>query len=664
MNSKIQKKRSQGKWKPTLVVLVVYSILCFHPWKGWLNSMPWVQFSLGFLLFLVPGLGIQLLISGEKIVLRPHILTQGFAISITLTSFLGLFARWIDLTFNWILAGFYLVGAIGLVAATSQNDLRLIRPSKPSKKELWLIFIVISVLVLILVAANAAIPPLIYEDDFTYNAQLNYFLTAESYDSITAMENMEPARFRLSFWPLVEAVLSHSSGLHGLLVTGIYIAPVLVFFSGLVLYVLGRSFGFSRPVALVAVSAQITSLIRLTMKNQPGVLFFNRFPEDKVVAAFVLAPIVFKLAFEYLEVPHKKNLALLLGVTLALGFTHPVMLGYTGLIIGLGGFMYSLKQQRFQSLVPVILVLGAVISMPLAIRVFERDHLKEFTMTESLEAGRENKLNPGRLTVLENEFFYGVSLEIMKGLPYDLLLLAGVVSLIQLNKSTGAIFIAASLITLGLATFPYTGWIIGYALSPFQLWRLTWLMPFGISIGFILMTASHWLFQQFPKLKAQKHIMESILSFGSALVFLLGALYILPWAKGNLDFGGRKPGFTAWYQDYIEMAGYLDPDQTRDAVFLGGADRTTNDIIPSLYPGVSLVSFRNERGGNTASLWEEMVGEGAAPPQRLESYLANDVKYLLIREEPEWLEELLAASPDQFSLIHENRKLRLFELTP
>jgi hypothetical protein len=97
---------------------------------------------------------------------------------------------------------------------------------------------------------------------------------------------------------------------------------------------------------------------------------------------------------------------------------------------------------------------------------------------------------------------------------------------------------------------------------------------------------------------------------------------------------------------------------------VGGPDRPTNDIIPSLSYNVSLLSFRNERGGNTASLWEAIIKEDTAPDERFDLIIENDVQYLLIRENHDQLNAWLQEYNHHLQLLYENDKLRLYEFTP
>ena len=660
-----------------VVLSLVLTFMWFYPWQPWVGNLPWVRHIIGISLFLLPGVCIQFFLSDVRAGLRPHHITNGFVVSIMITGVLGMVARITALDFRFVSTGLYLAGVLALIAVVMSKRYPQRTGFQFHKKNVWVLLTALVLIAAGIIAAKISIPSLIYEDDFTYNALLYYYQHADSYtfQFDPALSRLEIARFWIAFWPLVEALLADLSEIDGLLITGIYIAPSLVALSMLAVYSLGRSLGFARGVALFATVAHIASLIRLTQKNQAGVVFFDYLTEDKVVAAFVLAPILFKLAMETLEEPTWRKLVLFTICATAFAFTHPVMLGFACLITGLTGLVSLLRTRRIKPYIMVLLVLVLILVIPFYIRIIEGSDVTEFTMTDSLDAGREHKLKPGRLTVLENEMFYGISPGLIKGLPYELLLIAGGIGIFSLKRQKVASLITAAVIVLVLSIYPYTGWIIGYLSSPFQLWRLTWLMPFGIAIAAIVdrglslyklalnILPDRSVFRAL-RYKQNRKTLETLISFCLTLVIFGGTIYILPWAKGNLGFGGRKPGFELWYEDYIEIAGvlkYLDIDGD---IIVGGPDRSTNDIIPSISQDVHLVSFRNERGGYTAPIWEAMVAENTPTLDRMNLYREYQLKYLLIRENPQWVDDLLDTHPDNFELIHANRKLRLFEFNP
>jgi hypothetical protein len=249
------------------------------------------------------------------------------------------------------------------------------------------------------------------------------------------------------------------------------------------------------------------------------------------------------------------------------------------------------------------------------------------------------------------------------GLPYELSLLAGFLSIFLLKRDPAARYTTAALAVLGLAVFPYTGWIIGKGTSTFQLWRLTWLTPLGIILAFlfkIAIEAGRSIAEKFSSFRIPKKAIERLSVLGLQAILLGGSLYITPWAKGNLKFGYTKPGTTSYYQDYIELSAYLEKLSADGAYIIGGPDRPTNDIIPSLSYAFQMISFRDERGGKAADLWSAMMGANTPPDERLRLYQQNQIAYIVIRDEPEWFFSWIAAYPSHFELLYQTKKLYLY----
>lgn len=649
-------------WFKPITLLTAWTALWWLPWQPWLAGLPWLGFVFGISLFLIPGILLGSLIQPEK---RNHLayqLTTGFAISITITGILGLAARLSQLSFTFVSIGFYFVGAILIFCWTRKKELST--SSKFSRPDFWYFALLIIAVAATFLAAKTAIPARAYGDDFTYNAQVNYFLNAPAYTFKfdEALSRMEIARFWLAFWPLAEALIADLSGLHPLLITGIYIAPALVIFSALALYSLARGLGFAPKVALLVITGQFFSLFRLTSLDQPGRIFFDRLAEDKVAAAFVLALVVFQLVVAFLEKPTKNRLALLALAGIGLMFVHPVIMGMVALISGLYGLITLGAQCNFKPFLQIVAVLALITLLPFALRFTEGQKLFTFTVEEAKAVGLEDKITSGRLQILENDRFYGISPDLINGLPYKLSFAAGILSLFLIKKSKSARYILASLLALGLFTFPYTGWIFGFAMTPYQLWRLTWLMPFGIAIAILIQTGLDLLIK-INWLQKYADILQNGLLLASQIILLAGMLYLLPWAQGNLAFGVQKPATPFWYEDYIEIGDFIQRQVNPGAVIVGGPDRATNDLIPSMALNVNLISFRNENGGRNASLWEAIVGEDTPSDERYALLLENNVNYLLIREEPAWMDALIDRYPSQFEVIFENRKLRLYQIS-
>ena len=465
--------------------LTLWVIFNVFPWHGILSGLDMLRVGISILLFTFPGFLTFLSFSEDKQVTLVSAL-GGFAVSIFVTGLLGVVARFFQLDFTFIRWVFVLWGVVVLVIySVTRIDLQWQFDKLVWWEALFLIVSVVGTFYFMTIAQ----PPLIHDDAFTYNALLYYFQHAPllNFDFPDALNRLEIPRFWIAYWPLVEAMLSSLSGVDGLFLTGSLLPPLLAGLSFLSVYTLARTLGLSRLLAGAAVLAQGFSLLRLSRQNQPGNLFFQRLTEDKVVAAFLLSMILLTLVVQYFQNPSHRKLLLLWVAAWAMAFTHPVQFGMTCMIAGVYGLPSLLKKDVRWNYFFVIGVLASVVVVPYLFRFGGGEYAKSlsFSLEDVVANGELERFGVRRVDIIEGTQFYGISRYLTVGLPYEIGLVAALFSLLYFWRNTTARYVLSSFIVLGVAMLPYTGWIVGMFTSPFQLWRLTWQIPFGISFAFL-----------------------------------------------------------------------------------------------------------------------------------------------------------------------------------
>ena len=644
-----------------ITCLVFWVMLWQFPWQKWIGELRWIQVVIGMILFILPGSMVTYLHS-KKPQNWIGIILYGFVISITIVSLFGVLARVFQLSFAFIYNSLFVIGSIYLVyLSLSKNLLGSIKLDR-SINFTWTILLLIPLLISIYIAAKVAIPPLIHDDDLSYNALLAYYRYSNSLTFSDTVTHISRVRFWLAFWPLVEAVIAKLCGMSGLLLTGVYVSPVLVVISSLSIYHLGKTLQLRREFIIVGIIAQIASLIRLTGSSQPGIAFFNLFPQDKNVAFFVIAPIIFSQTISYLKNPTRNKVVFLILTIMGLGFTHPTVLGITALICAIYAMVNMAVTKKWKSTLILVLIFIIVMIPHFSLRFFEEEGRRVYTVESDVETIRDYKINPHRIRVLDNTQFYGISPEVIDAIPFTVLIFVGIFSISQITKSSASRFFLSILIVLGIILFPYTGWLLGLAITPFHLWRIPRLFPFGLSMAYLLEWITNQGWKRFEFLQNHEKPLHDLVLIISSLAFLAGTLYILPWSLGNL--GGRKPGFDLWYEQYIEIGDYLNSVDKDDIVIVGGPDTITNDIIPSLVVDANLISFRNENPGPNTEIWESLVSEETDNTMRYGSLKKYGVNYILIREDAEWIKKMQTSYPGEFSLEIQNKKLSLYEFKP
>jgi hypothetical protein len=513
--------------------------------------------------------------------------------------------------------------------------------------------------------ASIAKPPLIHDDAFTYNALLYYFQHAPAlnFEFPDALNRLEIPRFWIAYWPLVEAMIAGLSGIDGLLITGSLLPPLLAVFSFMAVYTLARTLGLSRLLAGAAVLAQGFSLMRLTRQNQPGNLFFQRLTEDKVVAAFLLSLILLCLIVEYFDKPTNRKLLLIWIAAWGMAFTHPVQFGMACMIAGVYGLPALLKKDMRLKYFFVIGVLASVVVAPYLFRFGGGDYAKSlsFSLKDVAANGEFERFGVRRVDIIDGTQFYGISHYLTVGLPYEVGIVAVLVSLFFFWKNNTARYVLASFLVLGVAMLPYTGWIVGMFTTPFQLWRLTWLTPFGLAFGLLLWFA----FDVAQKIKLPeflKRLLSPLYHAGVYVALIALVVYVSEWTFSNVEKSNTD--VQSFYANYIRAAQQMNAvDVVGTPIIMGGPDEATNSVIPSLTMRFEPMVFRVDIASEKTKLWRSLVADETAPEVRFAELQKNNVEYLFLKGEPDWVVALMNLYPDKITFLFRDERFSLYKIT-
>jgi hypothetical protein len=644
-----------------VAAILAWLFLSLFPWQAWFESAAILRFILGVLIYLVPGALTFLYVSEDKN-FSPRILLGGFVVSVFVTGLLGVLARLLQLNFTFIRWGYSLWGLAALILFFARD----VKVTFQFEKFAW--WEIVPLLLATggaLYFASLAQPPLIHDDAFTYNALVYYYQHASALDFQfpASLDRLEIPRFWIAYWPLVEAMISGLSKVDGLIITGAYLPPALACFSFLGIYSLGRTLGLPRAAAGLAILAQGFSLMRLTKWNQPGNLFFQRLTEDKVAAAFFISLILILLVVEYFERPTTSKLILVGVAALAMVFTHPIQFGMTCMIVGVYGLPLLFNKDLRWKYVVLIGVLAAVVLIPYTFRFGggEYSQTLSFSLKDVAENDEFARFGVRRIDIVEGTQFYGISHYLTRGLPYEISLVAVAFSLFFFWKHKSARYVLAAFLVLGVSMFPYTGWMVGMFTTPFQLWRLTWLMPFGLAFAF-LFWAVFELAQKIKLIEKWKQWLQPIFYVSAFAILVALVVYVRPWAAGNLP--SNNLDMVDIYSNYVRVADNMNEMDVNAPIIIGAPDSTVNAIIPSLTLKFVPLVFRVQSGGEQTKAWKSLIGDNVSPEDRLARLRENNVEYLLIKGAPVWLSEFLDKNPDAVSLVFKDQRFGLYQLRP
>lgn len=643
-----------------LVMLVLWLFFALYSWQTWFKGFDFIRLALGMLIYLLPGI-LSFFAWSKEEEFTTRSLLFGLTISIFVTGLFGVLARVFHLNFTFIRWAYALWGAGMIVLLWLRHARITLRFEKMPWWEAVLLLVVVGFAGYICTLAS---PPLIHDDAFTYNALLYYFQHAPAitFDFPDALNRLEIARFWIAYWPLVEAMISGFSGIDGLFITGTLLPPLLAGLSFLAVYTLARTLGLSRLLAGTAVLAQGFSLMRLSRQNQPGNLFFQRLTEDKVTAAFVLAPILLILVIEYFEDPTNRKAFLIWIAAWAMAFTHPVQFGMACMIAGVYGLPSLFQKNVRLKYFLLIGILASVVIVPYLFRFGggEYSQTLSFSMSDVLANDELARLGVRRVDIIEGTQFYGLSHYLTTGLPYEIGLASALVSLFFFLRNKIARFVLASFAVLGFAMFPYTGWLVGMLTTPFQLWRLTWQVPFGLAIAFLV-----WFgFEIVSKIK-QLNFMQRFLAplfHGTVYILMVAAiLYINTWTLGNVE--KNNTDVTSIYENFVRVGAKLNELNINGyPMIVGGPDAPTNSVIPSLTLRFEPMVFRVETGGEKTKLWNGIFDENLTPDVRFARLKENDIQYVMLKGKPDWVTDLVNQYPDNVIFLFRDERYSLYQI--
>jgi hypothetical protein len=478
------------------ILSVGWAFLWLVPWQSRLGSLPWLGLAIAFVAFIVPGAcAYHLLHTGQPLRLSAY-LTVGFALSVTWVGFIGLIARIVHLPFLFVYYSLFVAGEIGiiLVSLSEERPFSLHWPTL-DRSLLRIIVIVLPTIVVVGTVANLSAGPFWGGDKTTYTAFVTNWQHSTSLDFhevFLGTENVLSVRFWLSLFPMTMALIAKLSGVHGLLLSAIYLRPALTVLASLCVYELARTMGLSAELAALAVVAQLFLLLLLTDELQPGQVFIVRLEEDKVITSYVLAPILIHSIKDYLDQRNWQQFLLLLLAGLSLTFTHPTAMGVACLIGGLFSLFHLLIYRQVKPFLVVGLVLFVILVTPFCLRFFDSATASAYSSNFSIEYQVEENTNfaLARANVLEDSRWYGfppsffmitapfdpniaptLPMKIVRNSTYCLVMLIIVLAILRLSqrRAVGHYVIAGAMLLL-LGVFPYTGWILGIMLTPVPLW--------------------------------------------------------------------------------------------------------------------------------------------------------------------------------------------------
>ncbi len=480
-------------------------------------------------------------------------------------------------------------------------------------------------------------------DDWGYLQITQQFIGSQHFQILAASEARYSIRYAFHVWIFLQAFLGEWLSADNVQLLRDILPLVLTPLALLSFYAWAKTFFGNTRAAVIALVFQL--LIYVTSANADGWGrgFFARSAQDKFLVWLIVLPIAFSFAWNFLR-EGKWRQWFAFGATVIAGlWVHPVSLLL--LVIALGGFaLFNLLSRapfpRKRWLLLLIASAPALLS-PLVIRATT---LASVFRVDTPDVEAYLRVSEGRL-LLEPPFYIADPTLIAN--PFILLsLFVLVISAARLWSDARVQFLwGSTLLPLALVFNPFTARLLGEMLTPWQLWRITWLVPAAFLLTeFVLHTRE--MFQ------------SRRIVFVCALVLVVSTVFGLT----NLNLARSLNNFT---QDHALEA----PVRDMLLALKQRLDAPANVLLPrKITRYASAYTYRALVLSNDAQKPEDTRGQQIdrfydphADPKFLDAFLDFWQSEFVVVENGTLQDEFLKTHP-RAQFLYENEALRLYRV--
>ena len=596
-----------------ILTLILGLLLWFAPWQLFIAS-EWLQMLFGVFLFILPGILVQQWFYRQQAWSLSRALSLGFVLSITMTALLGFISTLLGLSILAVQAGLFLIGFVAFVALLWDGQWTL-PPTQTEHPRLVAGLMLIAIFAMLFISrmpfAHFAYNPAFTGDYHTQTAYTTYFAEADTYayqEIILGTDSPTPPRLWFFYWSLSHAMIGKLSATHAsisVLLLGSFTA-IIAFTSS---YALARRLGMKRALAWLVILIQIASIALTLQLFEVGQVFVQWTAIDKGILTFIFAPVVWSLLLGWLNNPTRGNGILFGLAVIGMPFTHPVMTAITALVCGFMLLFDVVISRRLKTPLIALIILGIAVALPFANLLLATQANSSFA--EAVNQPDFTTVQDFHLDLLEFDEAgrYRTATHLVDGLPFILAGVCLVTLWIRTSLSVPARFTLATFIPVGIALFPLTAPLLGRVITPFQLWRVPWIVPFGIVI-----VLGYQLLDKQLSTRLRPTII-GLLAIACLYVMVTGFQH-QHWAISDMEFSREGKSDRPIRQQHVlaNLGRYLSDNAQGEVLIIG--DPILASWIPTLASQSNGLIFRST---------EVMVSQGGIPlteaEARYEAYL-------------------------------------------
>jgi hypothetical protein len=659
-----------------IILIVVLAAAWFVPWQ----TSALVRVVLATALFILPGAFLQQWLWPQKPDDLIWPITVGFAVSISITSLLGIAVKALHFNYVFVETGLFIVGAVSLIGLFLRQTPESTQQQAANGVVYGLIVVAVlaaSFLIITQLGLNYSYKRGVFVDDFSYAAQTTQFRATGSYNFEEVMHGTgytTALRNLFAMLPLSYAVIAESGGIatHEFFLVFRVVEILLFLLAGVGL---ARALKLSWSAAALAAAVQTVIIARFYRVDYISSLY-PEFMQDKGIAAYVLAPILVRVAIRYAEIPNRRILALVGIVSLAMSFTHPTIYIITCGLIGLFMLIGLIRTRRWRPvfLLGIVLALGLLPHVPL--RLIDEQH--QFSLAATDKDLRKfhgpgtwnNRMGDFKIYDYDHNL-YALQLNQFNNWVYKLFLASIVVSLFRWRHDRAAVYLlAAGLLWLSV-TLPITAPLWGRVITPLHLRRVLWLLPTALGAAYLAQTGVKILGALIKPIGQH----TAGIQLGISAILIGVAINLLPEDVSRTPLStGRFAPFR--YHQIVDLSQQWGELVDGPVVALGTKDYL-NDVLPSLLPEINVIYFRNvrtmmrqnniplEEATKRSQAYKAVLRDSSVLPVVWQVITDYQVEYILADQTNTRLIQLLSTEkPDEFVLVLQTERYRLFRIIP
>lgn len=341
-------------------------------------------------------------------------------------------------------------------------------------------------------------------------------------------------------WMLLQSLVAMLSGVDAVDVAAWWFPAWLSVAAYIATYGFAETLFRNRNAAMLATLVQVIQWSLAPYKgrlNGIGYSFFYRLNEDKFVLSFVIVPLALLFALRFLRRKRWPDLLGWFALALTAALLHPMGLVELGLLMGFFGLLQLVFAHDRETILRLGLVLGLLALLLVIPLLQRRTTSKPFAVAGEQSQEIFQGLHQERLLLVDaKRNLYMSHPRMLDGWVTGLALILTPALLLLVRRDLGARYCFATMAGLVLILYnPLLAPVLGKIITPWMLWRLIYLLPSALLLGFWLERLLRWAVAQVGPRRQElvALIPVALVAIAALYLHIQGILFLPPLLREN-----------------------------------------------------------------------------------------------------------------------------------